>query len=59
MVFRIYVFQVPGFLGSMFFKVQVQGPGPGFRSSLKIGVGQTLVYFLCKHDAILHIAYLK
>ena len=34
-VFRVHVFLGPGFSGSRFisFQVQVQGPGPGFRSS--------------------------
>ena len=30
---RVEVFQGPG-QGSRFFKVQIQGPGPGFKSSL-------------------------
>ena len=33
MFFRAQVFQGPEFLGSRFFWVRVQGPGPGFRSS--------------------------
>ena len=33
MFFMVQVFLSPGFLGSRFFKVRVQGPGPGFRSS--------------------------
>ena len=37
MLFRVQVFLSPGFSGSRFFRVwvQVQGPGPGFRSSLR------------------------
>ena len=31
--FWVQVFQGPGFSGSMFFRVPVQGLGPGFRSS--------------------------
>ena len=33
-LFRVQVFQGPGFSGSRFFRFRVQGPGPGFRSSL-------------------------
>ena len=33
MIFRVHVFLGPGFSGSRFFKVWVQGLGPGFRSS--------------------------
>ena len=34
-LFRVQAIQGPGFIGSRFFRVQVQGPGLGFRSSLK------------------------
>ena len=33
MLFRAQVFLGPGFSGSRFFRVRVQGPSPGFRSS--------------------------
>ena len=33
-LFKVQVFQGPGFSGSRFFRFRVQGPGPGFRSSL-------------------------
>ena len=35
-IFRVQVFQGLGFSGYRFFRVWVQGPGPGFRSSPKI-----------------------
>ena len=34
MFFRVQAFLGPGFSGSRFFRVWVEGPGPGFRSSL-------------------------
>ena len=45
MLFRVQVFQGPGFLGYRFFRVQVfQGPGPGFTRSLSLIVVLSLIF---------------
>ena len=54
-VFQSPGFQDPGFSGSRFFRVLVQGPGPGFRSTPNSRYSCLFNYFLIHYFDIINL----
>ena len=52
---RVQFFQSPGFSASRFFRVCVQGPGPGFRSSPKVMKELASNFLICQQFNCKHV----